>query len=344
MEHSRFIGAFLGKLVNNIKSKIEFIVIDIFNTVNNAVFVKSGLDKLCINGIVKICKVNIGCARSFDFLNIFAHFGRAVGGNNDCVKFALLAADRYFVVRHGAVKINAVALVQSFRSVTDNHFQRAAGNNVYLLPVMANAVIGRIESFLRIRNGNSERLCNFIFEERCKAIVAETLAPCYGHTLALSCESIFRKARAAALHNIGYFNAADLRHLINKGKAEISAAGFIIAVFFFAYTDFLCHFRLSEAQVKAQSYNSLGNLHNFVFYRTLTKSYHFFDSPFASGTKKRPKAINFALRRVNLNPRYHSNCAERRLSTDSNKPYALTQRLRKLSTRQAAFGASARKG
>ena len=308
MKHSNLIGRLLCKLVNNIKSKIEFIVILELYAVENAVFVKRCFDEFFINGIMEIGKVNISDARSFNFLNIIAHLLRAVGRNNDCVELAFLAADRNFIMRNGGIKINAVALIESFGSVADYHFQRTSCDDVDLLTVMANAMIRRIESLLRIGNYNSEGLGNLILEERSKAVINKALSPCNRHPLTLSRERIFGKARAAALHNIGNLNAADLSKLINESEAEIFAARFIIAIFFFAHADFCCHFGLSQAHIETKGNNSTGNLQNFVFNGILTKSYHF-SAPFFALSNKKVSKQDSCFETSNFNPRYHSNCA-----------------------------------
>ena len=105
---------------------------------------------------------------------------------------------------------------------------------------MCGIFVRRIQGFLGIGNSYEERLGQFVFKLRSKAIVFKTFTSYNLVSLSLSGYGYFRKCGALAFHKVRHFNIADLCDLVDEGEGKILFSGFVSRILFRCKTDFLC--------------------------------------------------------------------------------------------------------
>ena len=200
-----------------------------------------------------------------DMLMILRKTGCTVRRHDKRIDLAVLTAECNLIMRHGAVIIDAVALVQNLSMRADDHPQRTFQDNIHLLTGVACKMQRLGKRLLRIRHYHMERLHGLVLELRSETVIDKALSADDRHALALSGDGIAAQLRRAALHQFGNLDMKRIGTFINKRKAEILFAGFIQLVILYGIICFCSHFLNRKTEILTQAGNSLCNLFDSGF-------------------------------------------------------------------------------
>ncbi len=265
INHRGLVRTFFRHCIHDIECEVEFILLAEMYGGKDALLICLADNEFLRDRMQQTGLVNICCMMLRNVLMILRETGRAARRHDKCIDFAVLAAERDLIVRHGAVVIDTVALMQDLGVRTDDHPQRALEHNIHFLTGMACEMQRLGKCFLGVRDHDMERLDRLVLEFRSKAVVDKALSADDRVALTLSGNGVALQLRAAALHEIRDLNMKRIRTFINKGEAEILFTCFKRLVILDRIVCIGCHFFDRNAEILAETRNTFSDLFDFQF-------------------------------------------------------------------------------
>ena len=275
---------------------------------------------------VVVDHVLLGQAHGHDRLDDLVLLG-LLAGQHHGHEGAVPAAGGDLAVGGGGVVVDAVALPEVLHVVADAHQQLAGEDQVELLAGVGVGVDGLVLQLLGIAVGDPEGLGDLLAEQRRQVADLDALLAGGDGGLALAGDGVGAQVGAAALDQVGDVHAEDAGAVVDEGEGQVGLAGLVVHVGFHVQLGLLGHVDHRIARDLAQGLDSGADLveHAGHLSRVHGKSPPLSVVPWVNRTSHiRVKAYGMPvnkktrltdaflphrLRRVAINPRYHSNCA-----------------------------------
>ena len=271
--HGCLVRVLIGHRVDEVKREIELIC---FRCIGDRCQLVIGIeyirDVLSVYRVLNCCQIEIGLVvfyiRSLNSLFV----GRAgcplFRIENDRVECAVLAAESVLVMRCSTVEEDGVTRIQDLGVVTEHDLQAALCDDVQLLTGVGNKFVRRVQGLFRIRDGDLERLTQFVSEKMTETHVLVTCAAGDRKTLALSGYGIFSKCRSRTFHKFGDLNSTKICDFVYEGETEVFLTFFILDVLFLGDLDLFGHVLCGESHVQTQCFDTAGYLGDLLLEET----------------------------------------------------------------------------
>ena len=350
MEHRGLVALRASELVNDVKRKVEFVLVFERHRLEHSLRSFLEIGELRINSLLRVRFLGSGLENLADTVGHYLAFVGRV--ENYRIKHAVPSVHRDHSVRRGAVVIDRITFGKDLGMLADLHLELSGHYNVAFL-----SGVGRKLDRLCLRRrvisaGDVERLRDPAAERGREVVVHHSVRLLDTLSLTAPRHRIGAQLRAGALDYIGNIHSECGRCAVDKRKRQIVRTGFAFPVLILGNVGTLCHLGDAHSDDLPQLAYTRRHLHDLG-----VKSVHMFHKCFLPfplpvvrvGALRRSRKKLFLSRggKTKARPKdriiFETSCKSitrgttqiaplGRLSSDSAKPYALTQQSREGST------------
>ena len=229
MKHGKLLGRLAGDLVDNVKGKVEAVLVLEAQILEHAVCVLLGLDEFLAQQ-----RLPLGLDGGLGLFLLRLHEAGLLDGlvrrHDHGEEGAVLAVDGDHAVGRGAVVVDAVALVQDLLMLADAHTQGAGDDEVEFLAGVGGGVDGLILQLCGVLVGDPVGRRHLLAEQRRHVLDDDAVLHGGHEALVPAVHRVGGQPCAAALQELNGLDAHGHGGLVQEGEGQVHPAGLVLDV------------------------------------------------------------------------------------------------------------------